>query len=196
MATLVWDSLAEVGAQNLAAPLNKLKLIGKTTQNFLRHLYWIMAEQGDTNTRTRQTHTHTPPFTLTNTDASLDYEYIMLARYLHKDALNFTWTSSPPCLTIITTRVSTVIGEQSCYSNLPRAHTVILGRWTTRKISPPPLVTRQARSYRVNWATQTLLFSKPLDLAQMCHGNKICSKPALTWKLTLVLAFPAHCISN
>ena len=30
----------------------------------------------------------------------------------------------------------------------------------------------------------------------MCHGNKICSKPALTWKLTLVLAFPAHCISN
>ena len=26
--------------------------------------------------------------------------------------------------------------------------------------------------------------------------NKICSKPALTWKLTLVLTFPAHCISN
>ena len=52
----------------------------------------------------------------------------------------------------------------------------------------PPLATRQARSYRANWATQTLLFSKPLDLAQVCHGNKICSKPALTWKLTLVLA--------
>ena len=47
-----------------------------------------------------------------------------------------------------------------------------------------------------NDITQTLLFSKPLDLAQVCHGNKICSKPALTWKLTLVLAFPAHCISN
>ena len=60
----------------------------------------------------------------------------------------------------------------------------------------PPLATRQARSYRANWATQALLFSKPLDLAQVCHGNKICSKPALTWKLTLVLAFPAHCISN
>ena len=74
--------------------------------------------------------------------------------------------------------------------------TLILGRWTTRKIFPPPLATRQARSYRANWATKTLLFSKPLDLAQVCHRNKICSKPALTWKLTLVLAFPAHCISN
>ena len=61
---------------------------------------------------------------------------------------------------------------------------------------PPPLATRQAQSYRANWATQTLLFSKPFDLAQVCHGNKICSKPALTWKLTLVLAFPAHCLSN
>ena len=34
------------------------------------------------------------------------------------------------------------------------------------------------------------------DLAQVCHGNKICLKLALTWKLTLELAFPAHCISN
>ena len=64
------------------------------------------------------------------------------------------------------------------------------------KFPPPPLATRQAQSYRANWATQTLLFSKPLDLAQACHGNKICSKPALTSKLTLVLEFPAHCISN
>ena len=60
----------------------------------------------------------------------------------------------------------------------------------TKKNFPPPLATRQARSYRANWATQ------PLDLAQVWHGNKICSKPALTWKLTLVLAFPAHCLSN
>ena len=60
----------------------------------------------------------------------------------------------------------------------------------------PPPATRHARSYCANWATQTLLFSKPLDLAQVCHWNKICSKPALTWKLTLVLAFSAHCISN
>ena len=37
---------------------------------------------------------------------------------------------------------------------------------------------------------------KPFDLAQVCHGNKICSKLALTWKLTLELSFPAHCISN
>ena len=65
-----------------------------------------------------------------------------------------------------------------------------------RKNSPPNLAPRQARSYRANWATQTLLYSKPLDLAQVCHGNEICSKPVLTWKLTLVLAFPAHCISN
>ena len=26
---------------------------------------------------------------------------------------------------------------------------------------------------------------KPVDLSQVCHGNKICSKLALTWKLTL-----------
>ena len=65
-----------------------------------------------------------------------------------------------------------------------------------QKKFPPPLATWQARSYRANWATQTLLFSKPLDLAQVCHKNKICSKPALTWKLTWILAFPAHCISN
>ena len=37
---------------------------------------------------------------------------------------------------------------------------------------------------------------KPFDLVQMCHGNKICSKLASTWKLTLELSFPAHCISN
>ena len=37
---------------------------------------------------------------------------------------------------------------------------------------------------------------KPFDLSQVCHGNKICSKLALTGKLTLELAFPAHCISN
>ena len=61
---------------------------------------------------------------------------------------------------------------------------------------PPPLATRQDRSYPTNRATQTLLFSKPFDLAQVCHRNKICTKPALTWKLTLVLAFPAHCTSN
>ena len=66
-----------------------------------------------------------------------------------------------------------------------------------KKFTPsPPLATRQAWSYHANWATQTLLFSKRFDLAQVCHGNKICSKPALTWKLTLVLAFPAHCILN
>ena len=85
-------------------------------------------------------------------------------------------------------------GEQSRYSNLPRAHTVILGRWTTQKYSPHPWPHgqpghRPARSYRANWANQTLLFSKPLDLAQVCHRNKICSKASLTWKLTLVLAF-------
>ena len=75
----------------------------------------------------------------------------------------------------------------------PHCH---LGAVDHVKILPPPLATRQARSYHAYRATQTPLFSKPLDLAQLCHGNKICSKPALTRKLTLVLAFPAHCISN
>ena len=69
-----------------------------------------------------------------------------------------------------------------------------LGGWPREKSPPPlPLASRQARSYYVNRATQTLLFSKSFDLAQVCHGNKICSKPALTWKLTLVLAFPGLC---
>ena len=70
------------------------------------------------------------------------------------------------------------------------------GDWPREKKFPSPLATRQARSYRANQVTQTLLFSRPFDLAHVCHGNKFCSKPALTWRLTLVLAFPAHCISN
>ena len=78
----------------------------------------------------------------------------------------------------------------------PQSPHCYLGEVDHAKNFPPPLATQQARSYRANWAIQTLLFSKPLDLVQVCHGNKICSKPALTWKLTLVLAFPAHCISN
>ena len=75
-------------------------------------------------------------------------------------------------------------GEQSAYSNHPRVHTVILGRLTTQKIFPHPWPhgPTQARSSRANRATQTLLFSKPFDLAQVCHGNKICSKLALTWE--------------
>ena len=75
------------------------------------------------------------------------------------------------------------------------------------KKSPPPLVTLQARSYRAHRSTQTLyrahcmvhsdpIVLKPFDLTQVCHGNKICSKLALTLKLTLELSFPAHCISN
>ena len=37
---------------------------------------------------------------------------------------------------------------------------------------------------------------KPFDLAQVCHGNKICSKRMLTWKLTLELAFPVYRIKS
>ena len=70
------------------------------------------------------------------------------------------------------------------------------GGWPHEKFPPPPLATLQARSYRDSWTTQTLLFLSSFDLAQVCHGNKICWKHALTWKLTLKLAFPAHCISN
>ena len=39
-----------------------------------------------------------------------------------------------------------------------------------RKNFPPHLATLQAWSYRAYGATQTLLFSKPFDLAQVCHG--------------------------
>ena len=72
------------------------------------------------------------------------------------------------------------------------------GGWPREKSPPPrhPWTHGKPGLIVLNRATQTLLFSKPFDLVQVCHGNKICSKPALTWKLTLVLAFPAHCISN
>ena len=56
------------------------------------------------------------------------------------------------------------------------------GGWP-REIPPPPLVMLQARSYRAHRATQTLyIVLKPFDFAQVCHGNKICSKLALTRK--------------
>ena len=92
------------------------------------------------------------------------------------------WSWPQPCR-LLATRFA-ALPPQS-----PHCHLAALDH---AKFFPPPLATRQARSYRANWATQTLLFSKPFDLAQVCHGNKICSKPAFTWKLTLVLAFPAH----
>ena len=86
---------------------------------------------------------------------------------------------------------------QSHYSNHPRAHTsCYLGAVDHPKKFPLPLVTLQARSYCTHQATQTLLFAKPFDLTQVCHGNEICSKLVLTCKLTLELSFPAHCISN
>ena len=52
---------------------------------------------------------------------------------------------------------------------------------------PPPLATLQARSYRTNRATQTLLFSKPFDLAQVCHGNKICLETDISSTLHIEL---------
>ena len=88
------------------------------------------------------------------------------------------------------TSTGAIIGWHQCSCSNPQHRE----NSPVTQTSPEP--TLLSWSYRANWATQTLLFSKPLDLAQVCHGNKICSKPALTWKLTLVLAFPAHCISN
>ena len=46
------------------------------------------------------------------------------------------------------------------------------------------------------WGHSNPIVLKPFDLAQVCHGNKICSKLALTWKVKVELAFPSHCISN
>ena len=53
-----------------------------------------------------------------------------------------------------------------------------------------------SRSLPTYVSVDSRIVLKPFDLAQVCHGNKICSKIALTWKLTLELAFPSHCISN
>ena len=100
--------------------------------------------------------------------------------------------------TILTNRYITLLNSQLNIGRTvpllkpPQSPHCYLGEVDHAKKFPPPLAIRQVRSYRANWATQTLLFSKPLDLAQVCHRNKICSKPALT----LVLAFPAHCIWN
>ena len=86
------------------------------------------------------------------------------------------------------------IGEQSGYSNHPRAHTVILGWLTTQKSPPPGHAASPVLLRLLGHLDPNVL--KPFDLVQVCHGNKICSKLALTWKLTLQLSFPAHCMSN
>ena len=57
------------------------------------------------------------------------------------------------------------------------------------RVATLPVLSRQ-------WGHSDPIVLKPFDLAQVCHENKICPKLALTWKLTLELTFPAHCISN
>ena len=84
----------------------------------------------------------------------------------------------------------------------PQSPPCYLGTVDHTKNSPPPTPGHTASpvlsrwSYRDSRTTQTLLFSSSFDLAQVCHRNKICWKHALTWKLTLELVFPAHCILN
>ena len=79
------------------------------------------------------------------------------------------------------------------WSNAISNHNVM---WRTVLLFKPP---QSPHCYlgAVDHAKKILVL-KPFDLDQVCHGNKICSKLALTWKLTLELelAFPAHCISN
>ena len=87
-------------------------------------------------------------------------------------------------------------GEQSRYSNHPRAHTVKLGRMTTWKNSPHPWSRCQTRSYHPYQVTQTPLFSNTLMLPfdnQVCHECQICLRFHWILKVILEMAFSAHC---
>ena len=87
-------------------------------------------------------------------------------------------------------------GEQSHYSNHPRAHTVKLGRMTTRKKIPHPWPHSQTGSYHAYQATQTPLFSNPLMLlfdTQVCHKREIYLRFHQILKVILEMAFSAHC---
>ena len=77
-------------------------------------------------------------------------------------------------------------GEQSRYSNSPRAHSVKSRMMTT----PHP------GSVCANQATKTLLFSNPLMSlfeTQMCHERQICLKVYRILKVILENGFSAHC---
>ena len=96
--------------------------------------------------------------------------------------------SKDPCRPHIGRRVPLLKPTQSphCY----------LGAFDhTKKISPP-LATLPSPVLSHLLGHLDPIVRKPFDIAQVCHANKICSKLALTWKLTLKLTFPAHCISN
>ena len=69
------------------------------------------------------------------------------------------------------------------------------GGWPHEKFLPHPWPHGKPGLIALIGPLRPYCSQSPLILLR-CHGNKICSKPALTWKLTSVLAFPAHCISS
>ena len=108
-----------------------------------------------------------------------------------------------------------IIGRTVPLLKPTRAHTVILGRLTSQKIPPtphphptppppppphphtPPLATRgKPGLIALIGPLRPYCSQSPLILLRYVTEIKFCSKAALTWKLTLVLAFPAHCIWN
>ena len=86
--------------------------------------------------------------------------------------------------------------ENSPATNHPRAHTVKMGKITTRKNLPQPPAILLNRAYHAYQATQTPLFSNPLMLpfdTQVCHECPI--RLRFHWILQVILekAFSAHC---
>ena len=69
------------------------------------------------------------------------------------------------------------------------------GSWPCENFSPTPGHAASPVLLPLSGHSDPIVL-KHFDLSQVCHGNKICSKLALTWKLTLELSFPAHCILN
>ena len=90
--------------------------------------------------------------------------------------------------------------NSSVTQTIPEPTLLSLGGWPREKSPPPPPPPTLGHTVspvlsRLSGHLDPIVL-KPFNLAQVCHGNKICPKLALTWKLTLELTFPAHCISN
>ena len=85
--------------------------------------------------------------------------------------------------------------DSSVTQTIPKSTLLSWGGWPCEKIFPAPGHAASPVLLHLSGHSD-LIVLKPFDLAQVCQGNKICSKLSLTWKLTLELLFPAHCISN
>ena len=84
-------------------------------------------------------------------------------------------------------------GEQSCYSNHPRAHTVHLGRMTTRKKIPPPLATLLNPVLLCLSGHSDPIVLEPFHVTLWYSGVPRTPRFHRILKVILEMAFSAHC---